>query len=1302
MGRAGASEVGIWLAAAAVAQSAGDPEAEMADLLGRARQAMKQGNYEVAESLIDRAASLGVKPKPFSLKDTPDKARRDLEKLKSGNKGLSGLVPDILKGKDQPPQKDPFEAASRGPQNNPPLPMNFDGMAGPVNPYAAPNDASAPSLARMPQPQNSAAVAAREQSNQLLITARKALAVGDVRRAKELAAQARSLGITYDEREDMPAKVEALIAKHESLQQMRAQLGDSESYWHAYGQLLLEQADAMLRWRQYDEAENLANTAASLPIQYLPFEANPKDVLARVAAERQGGVRFGPVLGSPQDAKRQAQDLVQRSQAAMAAGDLNSAEWFLQQAEALGVPDSAFGPGELSPGILAYEIRRARAGQGSTVQIGGAPPANNQVGFYQVPGPPGGVRTVQGVENGPGFAGPAPQPAASLQGDGRGVSLLREAEQALQAGNSTKARELYLQAEQFQGELDPNARDLLRNRLIYLGRTPQGGALDAAAQQQAVIRKQLSATLANAQRQARNLQQADPERALIVLEQARGEVERSTLDQASKEQLLRRVDGDIAALRQYITDNRPRIELEKRNQAVRDSIERERVHRVEVQERLAVLVNDINQLMEEQRFAEAEVKIKQAMEIAPNDPVVRQLRIFSNFVRRNWESTAIAAAKEQGFFDQLASVDQASTGFDDRVPIVFPDVHDWKQMTERRKGLLVEKRRTEKEIDILQKLRTPVSLRFQQTPLHEVMDYLARLSQVNIHLDPQGLSDMGVDPNTPVTIELNTDISLKSALNLILEPLGLSYVVKDEVLKITSEQLRDGEVITITYNVADLVIPIPNFVPSVNMGMTGALNEAYRQAGFLGGGAHAPIFLAASQNGGTTNAAVDPAVLANVSGSSTSPGYAIPQRPMGSGPGGAGGGVEPDFDSLIELITTTIAPTTWDEVGGPGSIAPFETNLSLVISQTQEVHEKIADLLEQLRRLQDLQVTIEVRFITLNDNFFERIGIDFDFDIDDDIDRPQQTFGRFNPSTTTAFADPTAFNVNTGVPNRDVQDRDHGQDVTVGLAAPGLFSADLDIPFNAGSFPLATPQFGGFQPGSGAQLGFAILSDLEAFFFIEASQGDRRSNVLQAPKVTLFNGQSATVADQSQTPFVISVIPVVGDFAAAQQPVIVILNEGTFLNVQAVVSQDRRFVRLTVVPFFSTIGDVSTFTFQGDETTIVDSLVDVDPDAEDPEPVRTRTTRSGTTVQLPTFSFFTVATTVSVPDGGTVLLGGIKRLSEGRNEFGVPILNKVPYVSRLFRNVGIGRETQSLMMMVTPRIIIQEEEEELLGFQTSP
>src|SRR4029079_18114531 len=235
--------------------------------------------------------------------------------------------------------------------------------------------------------------------------------------------------------------------------------------------------------------------------------------------------------------------------------------------------------------------------------------------------------------------------------------------------------------------------------------------------------------------------------------------------------------------------------------------------------------------------------------------------------------------------------------------------------------------------------------------------------------------------------------------------------------------------------------------------------------------------------------------------------------------------------------------------------------------------------------------------------------------------------------------------------------------------------------------------FGGIDAGSLGRFGFAILSDLEVFFLLEAGQGDSRANILQAPKVTLFNGQFAFVSDTTQQPFVTTLIPVVGDFAAAQQPVIVVLNEGTSLSVQAVVSADRRFVRLTLVPFFSQNGDVQEFTFTGSTTTDSGTTVQ-DPSNPDQDITNNQTkTVSGTTVQLPTFAFTTVTTTVSVPDGGTVLLGGIKRLREGRTERGVPILSKVPWISRLFKNVGIGREAQSLMMMVTPRIIIQEEEE---------
>jgi general secretion pathway protein D len=404
--------------------------------------------------------------------------------------------------------------------------------------------------------------------------------------------------------------------------------------------------------------------------------------------------------------------------------------------------------------------------------------------------------------------------------------------------------------------------------------------------------------------------------------------------------------------------------------------------------------------------------------------------------------------------------------------------------------------------------------------------------------------------------------------------------------------------------------------------------------------------------------------------------------PIGSGPGGMGGGANADFDSLIDLIVSTVSSETWAENGGgEAEIRPFPTNLSLVISQTQAVHEEIADLLEQLRRLQDLQVTIEVRFIRLNDRFFERIGIDFDMNIED------RTIGTADLVPGTPFE-----------PGR--------QSATVGLQQPVLptnpfpnYTADLDIPFRQPNFNLAIPPvFGGFS-GEAATFGFAILSDIEAFFLIEAAQGDQRTNILNAPKVTLFNGQTAFVADSVAQPFVIGVIPVVGEFVAAQQPVIVVLNEGTMMTIQAVVSDDRRYVRLTVVPFFTEVGDVQEFTFEGStSTSSSSSAVDDDDDGKNEEEDESEeVVRSGVTVQLPAFQFVTVVTTVSVPDGGTVLLGGIKRLSEGRNEFGVPLLSKVPYINRLFRNIGIGRDTDSLMMMVTPRIIIQEEEEERLG-----
>lgn len=50
-------------------------------------------------------------------------------------------------------------------------------------------------------------------------------------------------------------------------------------------------------------------------------------------------------------------------------------------------------------------------------------------------------------------------------------------------------------------------------------------------------------------------------------------------------------------------------------------------------------------------------------------------------------------------------------------------------------------------------------------------------------------------------------------------------------------------------------------------------------------------------------------------------------------------------------------------------------------------------------------------------------------------------------------------------------------------------------------------------------------------------------------------------------------------------------------------------------------------------------------------------------VQLPTFSFFGVGTTVSVPDRGRTYLGGINRAADGMSQFGAPLM---PFGNRAF------------------------------------
>jgi general secretion pathway protein D len=62
-----------------------------------------------------------------------------------------------------------------------------------------------------------------------------------------------------------------------------------------------------------------------------------------------------------------------------------------------------------------------------------------------------------------------------------------------------------------------------------------------------------------------------------------------------------------------------------------------------------------------------------------------------------------------------------------------------------------------------------------------------------------------------------------------------------------------------------------------------------------------------------------------------------------------------------------------------------------------------------------------------------------------------------------------------------------------------------------------------------------------------------------------------------------------------------------------------------------------------------------------------------------------------VPDGGTLLLGGLKRSATDEKEVGVPVLSKIPVLGRLFTNRSKVADQQILLILVKPTIILQEE-----------
>jgi len=946
-----------------------------------------------------------------------------------------------------------------------------------------------------------------------------------------------------------------------------------------------------------------------------------------------------------------------------------------------------------------------------------------------------------------------------LAEQGGALSLFEAALNAVRKNDPARARALLNEITASGVTLDEGMNQRIQDLLVKLPREGEGKATaaDVATDAEALKAQQLNAEVGTKLAEARRLMEVEPQKGIALLQAQIEAVKSANLGANVTKTMVRRLEVAI----ELANKDKVAFDLKMKDKSYREEIEKKRLRILEADKakkaQVASFMARAQDASAKGDLVNAEKFALMAQEVDPNEIAAVAMALKSRMERHYVTNEKTRLAKDESASRQFEEVDGASIIPEDTLNrgIGYGDVKTFRQLSERRRklDLRVAYQKDPKAQEIERKLNEPVDVNFNKQSLEEALGYLRSYTGLNIVLDPKGLADEQVTAATPVDMTLGK-VKLKTVLKLMLAPLGLTYKVVDDVVLITSPQSNRTDLVTRAYDVADLII--------------------------------SPL------GRGTPNSNGSPATPGN---GPTAPGMPEVPGALGAGANGAGGPQAPitgisvgmterpkvDMDPLIQLIVNSVAPNTWRVVdptrggdhayglgqglagaaaddGAPstpiGSITPFFLNISLIIRHTAEVHEDVVDLLRQLRKLQDLQISVEVRFITVNDNFAEQIGVNFDFDILSKAAGRHSSFALPLFPTITSFAGTGGTTGGTGTvgtgggiggggvaggtggggvggggigggggggggggiggggiggggtagggtaggvggtsvtpyiinPTRDFA---YGNKVTtVGAGTTGgigSFSPDLSIPFQQNTYSASQP-FNTPVGGATASFGIAFLSDLEVYLFLTAIQSDSRSNIVQAPKVTSFNGAPAFITSQQQITYIASLTPLVGAGAAGFLPTIGQIPNGVQLNVTPVVTADRRYVRLTLAPQF--------ISFNGFTTVSV-------PIIAGGGGLGGGGAVANGTIQLPNLTLNTVNTTVTVPDGGTVLLGGVKRLQEQRTEAGVPILSKTPFINRLFRNVGIGRTTDSLMLMVTPRIIILEEEEERLGIPTT-
>jgi general secretion pathway protein D len=764
----------------------------------------------------------------------------------------------------------------------------------------------------------------------------------------------------------------------------------------------------------------------------------------------------------------------------------------------------------------------------------------------------------------------------------------------------------------------------------------------AAQARQAVAR--------NDYNEARRLAEAASER----IEAARNYAEPVSKYLAARES-MEQLRAEIAAAEQlYLTmqAERQREEIAERVARRREQIEAARCEKVQQ------LFNTACQLRKQQRFAEAAEVLRQVVQIDPTNAQARyQLDIAEDYasllVQKEWQTTLDVQTR-----DSLVKAQEALIPWD--VEVLYP--RNWLELTARRKQTGVgigapEERELQRRLDeILPEFQ------FQDAPLGAVLGHLQDGRDLNMAVDWTDLGSSGIQPDRPVSLGLR-DLPVRTVLKEVLAQAGgdvpLSYTVSDGVLRVATRNKLDREKSIMVYDVRDLLVC------------------PYRQ------------------NNATR---LDPGQPAEATSGRPSrdvrlfpsPGHEPEQPPPDQS-------ADATVNQIMSIIRQTVAPDSWhDSGGGDGSIR--ELNGQLIVYQTSAAQAQVRGLLEQLRAQRAMQIAIEARFLDVTQNFLDEFGVDLDFVFNSGTAGYDRAFTPNGSLITDTFSGApvlvprqfTRIGVTPSVPpfgqpltQTAVVAQPYGQAGFVPFTNEVAPRTDQMTPIaiQQNSLDLTNPANLATQvPGSFAQPGYrpdmsitgSFLDNLQVDFLIRATQANNRSAIVQAPRVVMNNASDTRIQIGRLHQYVATINATVAEGAALAQPVVNAAQSGTGMGVYAVISYDRRYVQVTINAL--TQADLPTFTTF--------------------ETARASGNSPSVSTQLLDQGFEEVNTQVSIPDGGTVLLGGLKQVGEVEIEAGVPILSKVPVMNRFFTNRSTVKDTRTLLILMKAKIIIQQEAEE--------